>query len=235
MGQILIIYRCDLGLALLNGSDHVFYRQPLEPMIGFPEKILPVNVDERHSLAIIKWIEDTDDGLAEVWLVMTNFCSLVNLATQTERLIRPELIYETMIAVIYRLLEMDFAGGSFNETVRQGLLAFSYHAFLQWQDTRPLFRRFPSMYKKCLLGSQTNHRVSPVLMLWLLMTGAMSLFNISDEQWLIEELRKYVNICQIRSWKDMRDVLKTYMWIALLDDDPGEKILNVIVPETTTL
>lgn len=223
--------RCDLGLALLNCSDHVFYRQNEQPVIKYPEKVLPAANDKMHSQASTELAENMNDELALAWRVMTKFCSLVNLGTQTQRLVRPEIIHETMTALMYRLLDMDFAAGTIDEAVRQGLLAFSYHVFLQWQDIRPPYHPFPLMYKTCLLDLQLMDGVPPTLMLWLLMTAAHSIFNTRDERWLMEGLRKYINSCQAREWKDMRDILKTYMWISLLDDESGKEIFDVLIQE----
>jgi hypothetical protein len=130
--EILILYRCDLGIALLNGSDPVFYYQPMESVIDYPEKLLPASDDKMWSEDSIELIRNMDNDLAIAWRVMRRFCFMVNLGTQTQRLIRPEIIHETMSAVIYRLLHMRFAAGSIMEAVRHGLLAFSYHVFLQW-------------------------------------------------------------------------------------------------------
>jgi hypothetical protein len=65
-------------------------------------------------------------------------------------------------------------------------------------------------------------------MLWLLMTGANSVFEISNEAWLGEYLREYADRCQVRTWEDMRDVLKSLMWIELLDEQPGKCIYDLL-------
>jgi hypothetical protein len=176
----------------------------------------------------IELIRNMDNDLATAWRVMRRFCLLVNLGTQTQRLIRLDIIHETMTAVIYRLLHMSFAAGSIDENVRHGLLAFSHHVFLQWQDIKLPYHHFLIAYRNCILHLKLVDGVSSQLMLWLLMTGANSIFNISDEAWLRECFREQADRCQVKTWKEMQDILKSFMWIALLDEQPGKHIYDVL-------
>lgn len=221
--------RCDLSIAVLTGASPVFFSQPSEPVIEYPEKLLPdLNDKMCPPPDNVELIHKLDNDLATVWRVMSKFCSLVNLGTQTQRLIYPEIISETMTAVLYRLLHMGFATDSIDEAVRLGLLAFSHHVFLQWQDIKLPYRYFPTIYQKCILGLQSVDGVSSQLMLWLLMAGANSFFDISDEAWLRESLREHVDRCHVKTWKEMQDRLKSFMWIALLDDQPGKQNYDLL-------
>jgi len=141
---------------------------------------------------------------------------------------RLEIIHETMTAVMYRLLHMDFAAGSINETVRHGLLAFSHHVFLQWQDVKLPYHHFPIVYRNCILHLKLVDGVSSQLMLWLLMTGANSVFSISDEAWLMGHLREHADRCDVKTWKDMQDILKSFIWIALLEEQSGKYTYDML-------
>jgi len=195
----------------------------------YPEKrLLPASYDKMCSQDNIELIRKMDTDLATAWRVMRRFCLLVNLGAQTQRLIHPEIIHEMMVAVIYRLLRMGFAAGSIDETVRLGLLAFSHHIFLQWQDIKLPYRHFPTTYQSCILGLKLVDGVSSQLMLWLLMTGTISVFNISDEAWLRVHLREHADKCQVKTWKEMQEILRSFMWIALLDEQPGKQIYDLL-------
>ena len=169
-----------------------------------------------------------DTGLATCWQVLRRFCLLVNLAAQTQASIHAELIYGTMIAVMYRLLRMSFSPGSLDQCIRHGLVVFSYHIFLQWQDVRLPYTHFPNIYKEHVLTLKLTGGVSSHLMLWLLMTGATSLYQVEDEEWLRLGLREHVEKCQVRTWNEIQDILKSYMCIVLLDDRPGKGIFDLI-------
>jgi hypothetical protein len=197
-------------------------------VIEYPEKLLPASNDKMRPQDNIELIRNMDTDLATAWEVMRRFCLLVNLGTQTHRFMRLEIIHETMTAVMYRLLHMDFAAGSINETVRNGLLAFSHHVFLQWQDVKLPYHQFPIAYRNYILHLKLIDGVSSQLMIWLLMTGANSVFSISDEAWLMEDLREHADRCDVKTWKDMHDILRSFMWIAVLDEQPGKYIYELL-------
>lgn len=218
--------RCDLGIALLANSDPVFYRQPVEPLPDYQEQVISSFSGRKYLQEDMHLIKDRDTGLAEVWHVMRKFCLLVNLGTQTEMLIQPETIYGTMTAVMYRLFRMSFAAGTLDETLRLGLLAFTNHIFLQWQEARHPYHPFSKTYRKYLqthtLGSTTPSRTA----LWLLMVGAVSLFNLPKEPWLGDYIRRHIESCGAKTWKEVQDILKSSMWISLLDDKPGKQLYD---------
>lgn len=208
----------------------MFFRQPLEPVPKYPEKLLPASDDDKTWLQdnTLESVRDLDQELATAWQVMRRFCILIKLGAQMHRLIYPQIILETMTAVMYRLLHMGlkFATLSIDEGVRLGLLAFCHHVFLQWQDTKLPYDHFRVTYKNCMLALNLVDGGSSRLMLWLLITGANSLFDISDEPWLYGSVRDHAEQCQVSTWKGMQEVLKSFMWIALLDDQSGKQIYD---------
>ncbi|CAM1503332.1 Fc.00g081080.m01.CDS01 [Cosmosporella sp. VM-42] len=226
------MWRCDLSITLLNDSDAVFFCHPFEPLVKYPEKLLAASDDKMCFPDNLELIELMDNDLSTAWQVMRRFCLLVNIGTQTHSLIRSQIIHETMAAVIYRLLHMDFVVGSIDETLRNGLLAFSYHIFLQWQDIKVPHSHFSNSHRNCLRGLKHVKGASNQLVIWLLMTGAISLFDISNEAWLREDLREHAERCQVRTWKEMQDILKSFMWVPLLDEQPGEQIYDLLYLST---
>ena len=129
-----MLRRCDLGIALLANSDPVFYRQPAELLPDYPDQVISSFSHSIYPQEDMQLLQDLNEQLAEIWLVMRKFCLLAHGATQTRMLILPATIYRTMTAVMYRLLRMGFAVGTLDESLRLGLLAFTHHIFLQWQD-----------------------------------------------------------------------------------------------------
>lgn len=173
-----------------------------------------------------EFCRNLDRDLADVWLIMKKFCLLTNLGTETRMLIRPATIYDTMVAVMYRLLHMTFTSGTLDETLRLGLLAFTHHIFLQWQDIILPRSPFSNTYREYLQAHTLGGRVPPSISLWLFMIGAVSLFRISEEQWLGESLRQSLELCGVTSWKGAQESLKASMWISLLDDKSGKQIYD---------
>ena len=156
-------------------------------------------------------MQDLNMDLAEAWRVIRKFCLLAILGTQTQMTIEPAMIYGTMTAVMYRLVRMRFVVCSLDETIRLGLLAFTHHTFLQWKDICLPCHGFSRRYQKYLMAHQLEDVVPAGVTLWLLMTGAISIFSISTEPWLGDFLRRQVERCKVTSWKDMQQVLKACM------------------------
>jgi hypothetical protein len=221
---MLMLHRCDLSIALLNGSSPVFYCQPQEPFIQYPGQLLSAPDDEMNSQDNVRFIGLLDADLVTACQIVRRFCLMVDLGTQTQQTIDPEIIHEIMTSVMYRLLHKSFASGSVDKAVQLGLLACSYHLFLQWQDIKLPYQHSPKIYQDCIQSFKTLNKVSPRLMLWLLMTGAISLFNVSKETWLRESLREYISRCQVKTWKEMQENLESFMWIPLLDKQMEELI-----------
>ena len=202
----------------------VFYYQPQEPLKLYPGQLLSAPDDEMYSQDNFWLIQRLDDDLVIICQIMRRFCLMVNLGTQGQRIINQDIIHETMTSVMYRLLHTNFAAGSVNKIVQLGLLSFSYHLFIQWQDIKLPDQHFSKTYQDCIQSLEVFDTVSPRLMLWLLMTGAISLFHISNEKWLREDLREYIYRCQVKSWKELQDILESLMWIAVLDEQLGKQI-----------
>ena len=220
-----MLRRCDLGIALLANSDPVFYCQPAEPLPDYPEQVISSfsNICSQEDMQLV---QSLNGHLAEVWLVMRKFCFLANLGTQTRMLIEAATIYGTMTAVMYRLLRVGFAAGTLDESLRLGLLTFTHHIFLQWQDIRLPCHPLSESYRNYLQVHALRDTISPRILLWLLMIGAVSLFSVSDELWLADHLRRQAERCGIKTWKDGQEVLKSFMWISLLDDKSGKQIYD---------
>ncbi|OIW23333.1 hypothetical protein CONLIGDRAFT_625094 [Coniochaeta ligniaria NRRL 30616] len=203
--------RCDLGIAMLNGCDPVFFGDGAPP---YPEKLVLDEISPQDAAGTLQ----VDGELATAWRVVRRFCLLVDLATQTQRSLRQDLIGDTMAAVMYRLLRMRFDSGSVDEAVRHGLLAFVHHVFLQWQDIRLPYRSFPEAYKACIVCLLEKGDASPRLILWLLYIGAMSTWDVSAEPWLMDGLSEYAGRCRVRKWKDAHAILKEVAWLPVMDD-----------------
>jgi hypothetical protein len=62
------------------------------------------------------------------------------------------------------------------------------------------------------------------LVLWLLMVGVLSFFNLAEDASLRDVFREYANKCKVTTWSKMQELLKTFAWIELLDQHAGKSI-----------
>lgn len=208
---------------MFSTSKPVFFRQPLEPIPTYPVNLLPEfngTAQTQDTLEVAKLI---DAGLAGAWSVMRRFSLLVNLGAQTQLLVSTKIINETMTSVMYRLLCKRYPPASLNEDVRLVLVAYGYHGFLQWRDVKLPCPHLQNAFKEGALALQQNREVSDRFMLWMLMVAAVSIFDVQKEEWLGAMLRRHAR-SQQRSWIEVQDILKAFLWIPLLDEEPARSI-----------
>lgn len=157
---------------------------------------------------------------------MKNFCSLVNLSSEAQGRIPWVLFHDTMTSVMYRLLGMHFHADSPNEALRLGLLAFCSQVFLQWKFVSITYGNLRTSYINCLKNQATMTTISPRLSLWLFMIGGISLFEPCDQPWMKLALRDILDSSGITSWLEAQDVLQSFMWISLVQEDRGKEIFD---------
>jgi hypothetical protein len=183
----------------------------------------PAATGSQYNSAV--FFDDIDDELTQAWRVMSEFCAVINFAVDSGQCISTETFLETMASVMYRLLDMRFEIGSIDEAIRLGLLAFSCSVFLQWKHLGRPDAQFTSAFKGCLARLTSSH-ISSQLLLWLLMVGAVSVFGATDDGWLESLLLVNMGLCEIDSWSKMQDLLRSFMWIGLVHDEPGKGVFN---------
>ena len=167
-----------------------------------------------------------DIELVKAWDTMRNFCCLMNLAATAERRLPPEVQLNTMAAVMYRLLSSAYHRGSAEEAFRLGVLAFCSHVFLRWQNIRLPYSHLATSYKDCLNTLTSTKHLSPSSLLWLLTVGNFVVSSRSDDQWWKRQFRLCIEQCGIDSWTGMRHILKSFLWIDVLHDKPGNEFFE---------
>jgi hypothetical protein len=232
------IFRCDLGMALSSGSKPILYNEPsflpLCPDLTFLLELrrpgpFPTSALYKES-AIFLDDDEIDSELARVWRLTSDFCSVINFAVESRQRITVDTFLDTMVSVMYRLLGMRFDVNSTDEAIRLGLLCFSCSVFLHWTQLGMSYPHLASGFRECLARlTTTSSRVSAQLVLWLLMAGAVSVFDSSDHEWLKPLLLVNIGLCEIDSWSKMQDLLMSFMWIGLVHDKPGKGVFNLTV------
>ena len=118
---------------------------------------------------------------------------------------------------------------SIDEPVRLGLLVFSSHIFLNWQDVKPPYTYLPHTYRNRLLNLKLPSTVPPQILLWLLMIGYLSIFTTADDAWLMPLVRVNIELCEAHNWSELRGQLKAFPWIDILHNKPGRAIFDAAV------
>ncbi len=221
-------------MAWHSGNELTFYNDPvLEPFHPYPDpKQWPLlqHINANGSISDLTDISETiDDELCNAWKTMQGFCALINLATQTGRLLCEDTALETMTSVMYRLLNLQFDPTSVDEAIRFGLLAFCHLIFSQPKDLDLCPPHFHNSYKYFVSRLKTMYGLPSSMMLWLLFIGGISGSISIDDTWVHDTWRRHIEVCQIKSWDEMRGILRSFMWISILHDKPGEAIFKSVV------
>ena len=235
------ILRCDIGIALHSGSRPFFFNNS-SSQDSYPPRPNLKSLLKLQGLATTGpqdpsagAIHEMADELAEIWEIMSEFCSVINFAADSGRCISVQTLLETVILVMYRLLGMNFDAGTSDEAIRLGLLAFSCSAFLQWQQLGMTYPPLISAFRNCLTTMNLQQMRQPMV-LWLFMVGATLLFDTTDDWWLKPALLAEMGLSEIRSWSEMQHLLKSILWIGLIHDKPGKHVFDTTItyPESLT-
>jgi hypothetical protein len=226
-----------LSIAVGGGFSPVFFNDTStsDDFVSFPdlESLLTL-----HDLPLISPLPPSlvaiDDQLAGVWKVLSNFSSVVNSVTKTGLLFSERILFDTMASTMYRLTAMSFASASLNEVVRIGLLAFCATVFLRWRSVGMTYAHLAQMLRSSLLLLSKSAVIAPRLRLWLLLIGRATLLDEADDSWLQPAIYSDINLCNINRWEHMQDLLKSFIWIDLVHEQPAKLALRSIMVRFST-
>ncbi|UKZ48221.1 hypothetical protein TrVGV298_002457 [Trichoderma virens] len=225
------LLKCDLGIALSYGTKTVFFTEPSSESLMLYPDFKQFMTQHSHSAQNETYSNlehlNIDEELGKSWDALRRFCSVINSASEHKRRLPKEILLNTMAPIMYRLFNMAFESGSFNEVIRLVQLAFSSHAFLHWQGVKYPHTYLPESYRNCLLRLKFPSESSPHILCWLLVMGAISIFSPADDVWLIPWIQVNLKLCEAESWNMLRHQLKQFLWIDILHDHLGKSIFDV--------
>jgi hypothetical protein len=176
----------------------------------------------------------TSADLDQSWAFLKRFCSTINSATEMKRQLPKETLLNAMASVMYRLLRMNsFNSTSIEEAIRLGLLVFSSHIFLDWQDVNIPRAHLARDYRTCLLNLKLPGTIPSQILLWLLMIGSLPVFTPANDPWLLPWMRVNIDLCEAHTWSELRGQLKEFPWIDILHDKPGQAIFDAAMLSQT--
>ena len=154
---------------------------------------------------------------------MQYYTSLMNETFRNKQR-RSESEFQTAICSFqYRLLQLQATLDTvLSECLRLAMLAFLITTF-QFPGVRAQYPYLADRLRECCLAIEVGAKPEQRdLMRWLLVIGAISVFDLEEdtEQWMLERWKTEVGSV---GWEEARVRLKEIMWIDALQDGIGKK------------
>lgn len=179
-----------------------------------------------------------DSRLNHIWIDAMEFCEISNLAFATSRRLESGLFQEIVISLQYRLLNLEYLDefsfdnrgdpqNRLHEAVRCGLLALTVTIFLKIPNKEVRYHILGLQLKAALLALEAPGSSEEWEMrLWLYFMAGLSLFPVGERDWLVNGLKKCLRTLRLTSWSEAKVVLKQYLWIDMIHDTEGERVLG---------
>ncbi|OAA55854.1 hypothetical protein SPI_08061 [Niveomyces insectorum RCEF 264] len=235
---IIELLKCDLGIALNNKTRPLFRGDPIVSALASASlrttqaaATTPPDAAPAATDCALPSLQGVHADLRRIWTTLHRFCATVNTAVQRKRQLPKDVLLDAMASTMYPLLDLNgaFAAQSVDEAICLGLLVFSAHIFLSWQGLRPAHTHFPGMYRACLVHTKLPDTFSPLILVWLLLFGSLTLFSPADNAWLMPWLRLNIGLCRSGTWRGLCGQLETLPWIGMLHDKPGKVVYDTAV------
>ncbi|KAL4974810.1 hypothetical protein BDW66DRAFT_167549 [Aspergillus desertorum] len=248
-GVIQKVLRADLEYALQLGSRTLFGSEGIE----FLRLCKGVRLtDGKHVELVTNPEVDLflQKGLrASLWTIFSNMRSLAYLLNNAgvgyRQKLGAEEFHNTIMFLGHCLLHMSplYANSEpdacfkldmnpLEEVVHLGLTAFLV-TFLRGLDHRiadkPLLSHRLRLAIKKSMSSVEGGEGSIIrgrVMIWTLFVGAVVVFNLSDNEWLIPTTNAAMIALGLSSWKDVKKALADFPWVDAVHDRTGMVLCN---------
>ena len=217
--RLLTSYRVDLSYALYSGQPPVFgFIAPWYPTV---EELESWKIAATYLPQLVTGVMGKD--LAATYRNLRVLSDVLNAeATRQKPLTTPE--FQTRLCSIqYQLLKLQ--GRLDNvvaETFRLAMLAILATTF-QVPGNKLEFPYLAQKFRACIIDTQTSAIDSQNVMLWFLVVGAISTFDLT-ETWLRERWK--IEVPSPMTWDEARRRLKTVVWIDAIHDKTGQEVFE---------
>jgi hypothetical protein len=228
------VHRADVQYAFHCGSHPRFYRDEFPR--GMIMSLLGESVSQEELLGVASDARVYDPELRGVFVDLMSISCLFNDGGREVRL-DPFAYQEILISVCYRLLHHHPLGGDGYDNDNEnacylGLLALVSTLFFYYRQPRRLpYDLLAERLRHGIERALCNKLVEGTTLLWLLFAGGISVFDDSDQAWLIPRIKTLLTTLNINSWRTARSKIRTLPWIDVAHNKPGEELWQAVVLE----
>ncbi|KAF2670596.1 hypothetical protein BT63DRAFT_478723 [Microthyrium microscopicum] len=175
--------------------------------------------------------------LAAIYADLVAFARLANIALQTGTKINPLLFQEILISSMYRLLLLPRTTASTNQpnasacdqtpivrALHTSLTATAANVFLQTGAIGMRFATLSAHQRRdiCALDESAIDEEKE-MRIWMLVIARITAVDDSDDEWIMSRLSALLRSVKKSEWKEIRTMLKSFIWMDLVHDGPGQE------------
>jgi hypothetical protein len=184
-------------------------------------------------------VEQTGDAQVydpELRQVFVDLMSISRLFNDKHAVVRldPYAYQEILISVCYRLTHHHPLAGDGYENDNEnacyiGLLALTSTLLFNYNQPRRLaYDLLAKKLRNAIERALYNKLVEETTFLWLLFAAGISVFNASDQAWLIPQIKTLLCTLNIDSWPTARSKIKTLPWIDAAHETSGKELWQAV-------
>jgi hypothetical protein len=173
--------------------------------------------------------ERPDPRLLNVWADLREFSKLVNDAAAAGTKVPTETAAQLATSVPHRLLRLQIAPDEAHafphELLRWCMLAYTKMLLIKLPGIGRKMTRLADGLRAVLTSAKAGPSLSR-LMLWGAFVASVSVFEGSDEEWLVDMIVQSLSTLGLQTWTETRAVLKGFLWIDLVFDRAAERMFD---------
>jgi len=169
-----------------------------------------------------------DPRLLNVWADLREFSRAANEVVKQGTSIQPSLFF-LITSVLHRLLRLEFDQNSLSEVLRLGMLAYSKTIMIRLQGLGKKMTFLAGQLKAALDPLPTISPEGYPFVLWVLVISALSIFEDFEPEWIRRGLVETTMALGLRTWPEMKAVLKRFLWVDALHDELAKTLFDELL------
>jgi hypothetical protein len=168
-----------------------------------------------------------DSRLLNVWVDLREIAKAANLSSQSKRLLSPSFFQEALISVQYRLQNLAYESPDEREILRLAMLAFSSTIFFDCSTPLHNYENLALQLRAALelLGHNFDGKWMRFTVWLIFVMRPLVPDGSRGHSWLLTQLANVSRSLGIKYWAEVKQILKSFLWVDMLESDFGAETL----------
>jgi hypothetical protein len=168
-----------------------------------------------------------DPLLTNIWADMREFSRAANEATYTNIKMHPRFFARLSTSAPYRIINLEYDPTSIHELLRLSMLAYMKGILIQIEGIGKKMTYLTKGLELAILARDYPPDSKQAgFILWTLFMAGLSIFEDFDQFWLHAAILQTLSVLSIRTWEELRTVLKCFLWIDCIFDSRGKMMFE---------